>query len=122
MKIYLAGPMRGLPMFNFPAFHEAAARLRAQGHEVFSPAEKDAEAGQDGTKPALTIAHYMAIDLPEVCRADAIVVLPGFEKSQGCMIELAVATEIGKQVLDSETLLAVDHPFRILNTWEWECR
>jgi len=101
-------------MFNFPAFHEAAARLRAQGHEVFSPAEKDAEAGQDGTKPALTTAHYMAIDLPEVCRADVVVVLPGYEKSQGCKIELAVADEIGKQVLDSETLKPLDHPFHIV--------
>src|SRR6266700_7527506 len=104
MKIYLAGPMRGVPMFNFPAFHEAAARLRAQGHEVFSPAEKDAEAGQDGTKPALTISHYMAIDLPEVCRADAVVLLPGWEKSQGATIEIAVGRAVGKQILDAITL------------------
>ena len=114
--------MRGIPMFNFPAFNEASATLRSLGHEVFSPAEKDAEAGQDGTKPALNISHYMAIDLPEVCKADAVVVLPGYEKSQGCKIELAVATEVGKQVLDYRTLQPLDHPFRILNTSEWECR
>jgi len=39
MKLYLAGPMRGYPEFNHPAFHAAAAELRASGHAVFNPAE-----------------------------------------------------------------------------------
>lgn len=41
MILYLAGPMRGIPEFNFPAFMSAAADLRAQGHIVFNPAERD---------------------------------------------------------------------------------
>ena len=38
-KIYIAGPMTGLPELNFPAFHAEAARLRAFGYEVINPAE-----------------------------------------------------------------------------------
>ncbi len=34
MRIYIAGPMRGVPKFNFPAFDLAAARIRA---ELFHP-------------------------------------------------------------------------------------
>lgn len=108
MKIYLAGPMRGYPLFNFPAFDVEAARLRKLGHTVFSPAERDR---QDGFDPAVskaeTIDHYMAIDLPEVCRADAVVVLPGWEKSQGCNIEVAVGAEVGKKILHSGDLFPV---------------
>lgn len=43
MKLYIAGPMTGLPDLDFPAFHEAAAKLRAQGHEVINPAEINAD-------------------------------------------------------------------------------
>ena len=45
MRLYLAGPMTGLPLWNFPAFATAAAALRADGHTVFSPAEHDKAVG-----------------------------------------------------------------------------
>jgi Domain of unknown function (DUF4406) len=32
IKVYLAGPMTGVPEFNFPAFHAAAAKLREEGY------------------------------------------------------------------------------------------
>ena len=28
MRVYLAGPMRHIPLFNFPAFFDAEARLK----------------------------------------------------------------------------------------------
>lgn len=41
IRVYLAGPMSGIPRFNFPAFFAAAAVLRSQGFDVVSPAETD---------------------------------------------------------------------------------
>ena len=40
---YLAGPMSGLPQFNFPLFDEAATTLRSHGFTIVSPAELDSE-------------------------------------------------------------------------------
>lgn len=107
--------MRGYPAFNFPAFFEAAKRLRGLGHEVWSPAENDVE--KDGfdpmahssSQPPHTLAHYMERDLPAVCWADAVACLPGWEKSEGANIEVCVARKVGKQVL-TDTLEPIPLP------------
>lgn len=105
MKIYLAGPMRGIPNFNFPAFDAAAAKLRSMGHEVFSPADHDRlhcgpEIGNNPTGDAalaeaqfgFTIRKAMAADTKWICeQADAIAVLPGWEQSKGARAEFALA-------------------------------
>ncbi len=99
MRLYLSGKMRGLPDFGFPAFEEAAALLRSVGHDVFSPAEQESleHLKAHGPKP---IAEYMAVDLPEVCRRDAVATLPGLEDSEGAGIETFVATALRKPVKD----------------------
>jgi hypothetical protein len=110
-KIYLAGPMRGYPLFNFPAFELAATHLRKLGFEVWSPAENDVEVdGFDPAKPgncAKTMSHYMQRDLPAVCNADAVALLPGWQKSEGANLEVYVARKLGKHIVDAETLQPV---------------
>jgi hypothetical protein len=112
MRVYLAGPMRGIPNFNFPAFDFAAAKLRAAGFTVFSPAERDREAygasiqdnptGDESkvTNTACTINDCMAADCEWICRhAHGIALLPGWEKSSGANAELALAKALGLTVI-----------------------
>lgn len=114
MKIYLAGPMRGIPEFNFPAFHGAAAKLRAQGHIVFNPAERDIErTGVDiskgnatGDNDLATTQHGFNLrealkdDLEFIClEADAVALLPGWENSKGAHAERATALALGLWVM-----------------------
>lgn len=114
MKIYIAGPMRGIPEFNFPAFYAAADMLKAQGHEVFNPAAKDNERhGTDISKGNITgdesiasaqhgfnLREALSIDLEWICKyADAIALLPGWEGSKGATAERATALALGLEVI-----------------------
>ena len=44
-RIYLSGPMTGLPGLNFAAFHAMTTNLRAGGHTVTNPAEINPDGG-----------------------------------------------------------------------------
>ena len=112
MKIYIAGPMRGIKEFNFPAFFKAAQQLRADGHEVFSPAERDIalhgdQIWKDRSGDLTEISHIgfslreaIADDLNWICRnGDAVALLPGWEKSSGATLEKATADFLKLQVI-----------------------
>lgn len=98
MKIYLAGPMTGIAEFNFPAFHAAAARLRALGHVVLNPADTD---NGDTSK---TWDYYMRKDLAMLLEVEAVAVLPGWRKSKGATLETHVAITLGLPILEASTL------------------
>ncbi len=105
MRVYIAGPMRGLPEFNFPAFDEAAAPLRAAGHEVFSPADHDRSTGFDptglsGNEPLTDLGFDLRAALNTdlewiTTQADAVFLLDGWESSSGARAELAAAAALG---------------------------
>ncbi len=114
MNIYVAGPMRGIPEFNFPAFMAATGKLRSEGHSCFNPAERDIERhGTDISKGnatgSLAVAakeHGFSIrdalydDLTYICKtADAVALLPGWENSKGARAERATAEALGLQII-----------------------
>jgi len=104
-KLYLAGPMTGIPEFNHPAFRENARLLRSVGYEVFSPAEHDLDlgidvAGKTGNETltdfsAVSIRDVLGDDLDWICReADGLAVLPNWKGSKGTRAEIATALAI----------------------------
>jgi hypothetical protein len=98
MRLYLAGPMTGIEAFNFPAFHERAAALRGQGHEVLNPAETD------GGDTPRDWSYYMRKDLVMLAECEAVAVLPGWRRSRGASLEVHVAQALAMPVLDAHTL------------------
>lgn len=108
MKIYVAGPMRGIPEFNFPAFFKATSQLREAGHDVFCPAEHDVQGGfhptgltgdEDLAKLGFDHRDALAQDIDWILReAEAVCVLPGWKHSLGATAEVAAAKAIGLKV------------------------
>lgn len=92
MKIYLAGPMRGIPDLNRPAFAAAAAELRKAHSFVFNPAEPVDQG---------TIREAFAMDMAWICsHADAVALLPGWRHSLGAVAEHALALALGLKVIE----------------------
>lgn len=105
-KVYVAGPMRGYPLYNFPAFDEAAARFRALHWDVVNPAELDRAIGVNEYTDPLPdgfLRGAMERDLTAICGCDAIALLPGWERSSGVAVELALAKLLGLAIYDAAT-------------------
>lgn len=111
MKVYLAGPMSGIPYFNHPAFNAAAKELRDKGHEVFNPAELGNTTYGDKAPASGNVEEAVAgygFDYKECLKmdlawifdnAEAIALLPGWEKSKGVTAELALARALGLKLM-----------------------
>lgn len=92
--IYIAGPMRGMPLYNFPAFDAARDRLSKEGWKVISPADMDRDVGFDETSKDVSkefLEEAMKRDLKALQKADAIYMLSGWEASTGATAEYWLA-------------------------------
>lgn len=88
-KIYIAGPMSGFENFNRDKFNDVAKKLKQHGHVVLSPA----------TLPAgLTQAEYMDICCAMVRCSTGLLMLDGWDQSEGATAEYHLAKKLGKDI------------------------
>jgi len=85
--VYIAGPMTGLPEYNFPAFNEAAEALRAQGETVYNPADH-------GLVEGALWDDYLRFDIGNLVKCESIYLLPGWSNSKGARTELKLAKKL----------------------------
>lgn len=103
-RVYISGPMSGLPEFNYPAFHAAAAELRTYGLHVENPAESP----EPECKSWL---GFMRLAVAQLATCDYVVTLPGWENSKGARVEVELARGLGFPVKPLHEFL------RIADTW-----
>jgi len=89
VKVYIAGPMSGLPDFNRRAFNVARTYLKLNGHSVLSP-----EILPDGFEQR----EYMDICIAMVRCVDCVYMLKGWEKSAGARAEHALAEKLNLRI------------------------
>lgn len=98
-KIYVSGKMRGLPDHGFALFNDASARLRAEGFEVFNPAENPEQPSWE---------EYMKYDLANLVKCDFVYVLDNWRDSRGARIEVRLARELKIPVISYTTRQPVE--------------
>lgn len=90
-RIYIAGPMTGLPDNN-----DAAARLRKRAWHVESPAENPAP----HVDADCNWTAYMRMGVSQLMTCHAIYLLPGWQQSKGASLEYMVAQQLGLAVYE----------------------
>lgn len=99
MKLYISGPMTGMPDFNHPAFMDAELRLEKAGYIAVNPAGHNFPEGTAWTT-------YLRLDLMLLLGCDGVALLPNWVHSRGSRLEVHVATELGIPCLSVEEWLA----------------
>ena len=105
-RVYICGPMRGIPQYNFPAFDAAAYCATEHGYLAVSPADIDRANGFDGNgdfewTPDL-IRSVIARDVAALLKCDAIALLPSWQNSTGARAEIMIALFCKMPILSAE--------------------
>lgn len=100
--IYIAGPMTGLPQYNYPAFFSAAELLESLGFSTRNPA-----AVEEPEEPSWQA--YMKATTRLLTECEGVALLPGWEKSRGARIEKQWAEAVGLTVLTLDQWLHPSH-------------
>jgi nucleoside 2-deoxyribosyltransferase len=102
-KWYLAGPMTGFHDHNYPEFAKWSADLRRRGFDIVSPHElnagEEALVHTNDEEVAAARLRCMRKDLQAMIDCDGIILLPGWQRSQGAVDEFECARRLGLEIL-----------------------
>jgi hypothetical protein len=110
--VYVSGPITGHTNGNRPAFDRAAFMLRAAGYLVKNPHDLFHEPPpEDPQQMRAYWQRAMRADVRALVDCDRIAMLPGWEKSEGALLEHLIAAKlgIGAIYLEGTAAMQVDH-------------
>jgi len=92
MKLYISGPITGVPNYQ-ENFIKAEAILKQAGHNVINPCTVLLD-------DSATWENYMKADIPLMLACDGLAVLPGWEASAGARLEIDIAQRLNMPIKD----------------------
>lgn len=96
-RVYISGPMTGMPNMNHDAFFAMEKRLEDSGYDVVNPARLTMESVGGSTRQ-----DFYRQDFRALTDCDAIMLLHNWVLSHGARFERQLAVEIGLQVFHEE--------------------
>lgn len=98
-KIYISGPMTGKEKLNADEFNKIADKLRDAGVFAINPV--------DINPPSAPWHICLKEDIKHLLEADGVVLLNGWQKSRGALVEIFVSLTLGIPLFDAYTELPV---------------
>lgn len=98
-RLYLCGPVTGVPDLNRPAFDEAAETLREAGYAVLVP--------HDAVPAHARWQDAMRMCIAAMLGCDGVALIDGWERSRGAAIEIDIARKVGMTAFSAGYLAAV---------------
>lgn len=98
-RLYLCGPVTGVPDLNRPAFDEAAETLREAGYAVLVP--------HDAVPAHARWQDAMRICIAAMLGCDGVALIDGWERSRGAAVEIDIARKVGMTAFSAGYLAAV---------------
>lgn len=97
MRVYIAGPISGLPKEQYTAtFQQAEDIIRAYGYQPINPVKFCADMPEETTD----IREYYLEGFKQLMYCDAIYLLPHWATSRGACMEYEIACRFQLQVMN----------------------
>ena len=108
-RVYIAGPMTGIPMYNRAAFAGTECALRRIGYEVFNPAAPGPK--YPNYNPGDLKLVHVRRDIIELLNCDCVAVLPGYlSKGSFAAVEVDIARGLGLPIFHLQEGFCVSQP------------
>jgi hypothetical protein len=98
VKVYILGPMTGMPNENREVFAVAALGLRMRGFEVVSPAELNPPM-PDGADPEAWWQRCMRVCIAALVTCEAVYRIEGWDWSRGGSLEAHIARGLRMKIV-----------------------
>lgn len=112
--LYLSLPITGCEMQSIVTAKEAQQKLQRSGFQVLNP--HDAKNHLEDTLGRVAFEHeIMGADLFTLSRCDAMILMPGWERSKGCNLEVRFALDYNIDIYEYPTMRKMHFKSQLIN-------